>query len=103
MVQRHLRSEGHAMDRHLATCTFDEYQYFDSEALKEAIEVFCNKGVSGSSSDELLATFCDNILKIGFGEKIVKLIRKGSGNSTGFDTVLVPPLKISLAKEVWAR
>ncbi|KAG8480930.1 hypothetical protein CXB51_025598 [Gossypium anomalum] len=29
------------------------------KALKEAFEVFCNKGVAGSSSAELLATFCD--------------------------------------------
>jgi len=28
------------------------------QALKEAFEVFCNKGVAGSSSAELLATFC---------------------------------------------
>lgn len=41
-----------------------------SQALKEAFEVFCNKGVSGSSSAELLATFCDNILKKGGGEKL---------------------------------
>jgi hypothetical protein len=40
------------------------------QALKEAIEVFYSKGVSASSSDELLATFYDNILKVGFGEKV---------------------------------
>ncbi|AQK95115.1 Cullin-1 [Zea mays] len=40
------------------------------KALKEAFEVFCNKGVSGSSSAELLATFCDNILKKGCSEKL---------------------------------
>ncbi|MBA0600092.1 hypothetical protein Gorai_006291, partial [Gossypium raimondii] len=39
-------------------------------ALKEAFEVFCNKGVAGSSSAELLATFCDNILKKGGSEKL---------------------------------
>ncbi|CAL5346993.1 unnamed protein product [Camellia sinensis] len=39
-------------------------------ALKEAFEVFCNKGVGGSSSAELLATFCDNILKKGGSEKL---------------------------------
>ncbi|THG10523.1 hypothetical protein TEA_027812 [Camellia sinensis var. sinensis] len=32
------------------------------KALKEAFEVFCNKVVGGSSSAELLATFCDKIL-----------------------------------------
>ncbi|CAL5415679.1 unnamed protein product [Camellia sinensis] len=40
------------------------------QALKEAFEVFCNKGVGGSSSVELLATFCDNILKKGGSEKL---------------------------------
>ncbi|KAK8547867.1 hypothetical protein V6N13_116092 [Hibiscus sabdariffa] len=40
------------------------------QALKEAFEVFCNKGVVGSSSAELLATFCDNILKKGGSEKL---------------------------------
>lgn len=38
--------------------------------MKEAFEVFCNKGVAGSSSAELLATFCDNILKKGGSEKL---------------------------------
>ncbi|RYR13223.1 hypothetical protein Ahy_B04g070339 isoform B [Arachis hypogaea] len=40
------------------------------KALKEAFENFCNKGVAGSSSAELLATFCDNILKKGGSEKL---------------------------------
>ncbi|KAF7813662.1 Cullin-1 [Senna tora] len=40
------------------------------KAHKEAFEVFCNKGVAGSSSAELLATFCDNILKKGGSEKL---------------------------------
>ncbi|KAI4345439.1 hypothetical protein L6164_012564 [Bauhinia variegata] len=40
------------------------------KALKEAFEVFCNKGVAGSSNAELLATFCDNILKKGGSEKL---------------------------------
>eukprot|EP00253_Pinus_taeda_P026395 PITA_26395 len=40
------------------------------KALKEAFEVFCNKGVAGSTSAELLATFCDNILKKGSSEKL---------------------------------
>ena len=39
-------------------------------ALKEAFEVFCNKGVAGSSSAELLATFCDRLLKKGGSEKL---------------------------------
>ncbi|XP_074279245.1 cullin-1-like isoform X2 [Silene latifolia] len=40
-----------------------------STALKEAFEVFLKKGVSGSSSAELLTTFCDNILEKGGDEK----------------------------------
>lgn len=40
------------------------------KALKEAFEIFCNKTVGGSSSSELLATFCDNILKKGGNEKL---------------------------------
>ncbi|PON96622.1 Cullin, N-terminal [Trema orientale] len=40
------------------------------KALKEAFEVFCNKTVAGSSSAELLAAFCDNILKKGGSEKL---------------------------------
>ncbi|TYI95853.1 hypothetical protein E1A91_D01G028200v1 [Gossypium mustelinum] len=40
------------------------------KVLKEAFEAFCNKGVAGSSSAELLATFCDNILKKGGSEKL---------------------------------
>uniref|UniRef100_A0A0C9S2U8 Cullin-1 n=1 Tax=Wollemia nobilis TaxID=56998 RepID=A0A0C9S2U8_9CONI len=40
------------------------------KALKEAFEVFCNKGVAGSTSAELLATFCDNILKKGGSERL---------------------------------
>eukprot|EP00898_Chlorokybus_atmophyticus_P003604 jgi/Chlat1/4244/Chrsp27S04315 len=40
------------------------------KALKEAFEVFCNKGVAGSASAELLATFCDNLLKRGGTEKL---------------------------------
>ncbi|KAL9257939.1 Cullin-1-like protein [Drosera capensis] len=36
----------------------------------KAFEIFCNKGAAGSSSAELLATFCDNILKKGGSEKL---------------------------------
>uniref|UniRef100_A0A7N0U8X0 Cullin family profile domain-containing protein n=1 Tax=Kalanchoe fedtschenkoi TaxID=63787 RepID=A0A7N0U8X0_KALFE len=64
---------------------FQSHTLFHKE-FKEAFEVFCNKGVAGSSSAELLATFCDNILKkVGGGggdeeaveetlEKVVKLL-----------------------------
>lgn len=40
------------------------------KALKEAFEVFCNKTVAGITSAELLAAFCDNILKKGGSEKL---------------------------------
>ncbi|KAL3626116.1 Cullin-1 [Castilleja foliolosa] len=40
------------------------------KALKDAFEVFCNKSVAGSSSAELLATYCDNLLKKGGTERL---------------------------------
>jgi cullin 1 len=40
------------------------------KAVKEAFEIFCNKGVAGSTSAELLASFCDNLLKKGGSEKL---------------------------------
>mmetsp|Transcript_4340 Transcript_4340/g.5014 ORF Transcript_4340/g.5014 Transcript_4340/m.5014 type:complete len:742 (+) Transcript_4340:144-2369(+) len=40
------------------------------KAMKEAFEVFCNKGVAGSTSAELMASFCDNLLKKGGSEKL---------------------------------
>eukprot|EP00191_Tetraselmis_sp_GSL018_P009710 CAMPEP_0177609228 /NCGR_PEP_ID=MMETSP0419_2-20121207/18950_1 /TAXON_ID=582737 /ORGANISM="Tetraselmis sp., Strain GSL018" /LENGTH=732 /DNA_ID=CAMNT_0019104085 /DNA_START=252 /DNA_END=2450 /DNA_ORIENTATION=+ len=40
------------------------------KALKEAFEVFCNKDVSGSQSAELMANFCNNLLKKGGTEKL---------------------------------
>ena len=39
------------------------------KALKEAFEVFCNKNIMGSTSAELMATFCDNLLKKGSNER----------------------------------
>ncbi|KAI4311177.1 hypothetical protein MLD38_036092 [Melastoma candidum] len=58
-------------DKYLAYVNdcFQNHNLFH-KALKEAFEVFCNKGVAGSSSAELLATFCDNILKKGGSEKL---------------------------------
>ncbi|XP_006303539.2 cullin-2 [Capsella rubella] len=65
---------------------FQQHSLFH-KALKEAFEVFCNKPVAGASSAEILATYCDNILKKGGGteklrdealeetlEKVVKLL-----------------------------
>lgn len=40
------------------------------KALKEAFETFCNKTVSGSTFAELLASFCDNLLKKCSAEKL---------------------------------
>ncbi|KAK9084150.1 hypothetical protein Scep_030621 [Stephania cephalantha] len=58
-------------DKYLAyvTNSFMNHTLFH-KALKEAFEVFCNKSVGGNSSAELLATFCDNILKKGGSEKL---------------------------------
>ncbi|OMO49804.1 hypothetical protein COLO4_38370 [Corchorus olitorius] len=75
-------------DKYMAYVTdcFENRTLFH-KALKEAFEVFCNKSVAGCSSAELLASFCDNILKKGGGseklsdeaieetlEKVVKLL-----------------------------
>ena len=40
------------------------------KALREAFEAFCNTEVSGSTTPELLANFCDNLLKKGGSEKM---------------------------------
>ncbi|KAE8705094.1 Cullin-2 [Hibiscus syriacus] len=58
-------------DRYMAYVT-DCFQnhYLLHKALKVAFEVLCNKTVAGSSSVELFATFCDNILKKGGSEKL---------------------------------
>ena len=40
------------------------------KALKEAFEAFCNKQVAGASAAELMASFCDNLLKKGGGERL---------------------------------
>ena len=40
------------------------------KALKDAFENFCDKQVANSTSAELLASFCDNLLKKGSGEKL---------------------------------
>lgn len=40
------------------------------KALREAFEAFCNTEVAGNSTPELLANFCDNLLKKGGSEKL---------------------------------
>lgn len=52
-----------------SSCT-NHTSFVVKQALKEAFEVFCNKTVAGTSSAELLAAFCDNILKKGGSEKL---------------------------------
>ena len=51
-------------DKYMAYVTdcFQNHTLFH-KSLKEAFEIFCNKKVAGSSSAELLATFCDNLFK----------------------------------------
>ncbi|CAL9074423.1 unnamed protein product [Musa textilis] len=41
-----------------------------NKALKEAFDVLCNKDVASTSSAEMLASFCDNVLKIAGSEKL---------------------------------
>ena len=40
------------------------------KALKEAFQTFCNKNSAGTSTAELMANFCDTILKKGGSEKL---------------------------------
>ncbi|XP_015087426.1 cullin-1-like [Solanum pennellii] len=51
------------------TSCFANHSLFH-KAIKEAFEVFCNKIVSGCSSAELLASYCDSILKKRGSEKL---------------------------------
>ncbi|KAK1385178.1 Cullin-1 [Heracleum sosnowskyi] len=46
------------------------------KALKEAFEVVCNKKVSGSSSAELLASFCNNILTKGASDMTYEAVEE---------------------------
>ncbi|CAH8388345.1 unnamed protein product [Eruca vesicaria subsp. sativa] len=51
------------------TACFKNHTLFH-KALKEAFESFCNKKVAESSSAELLATFCNNLLKNSGNDKL---------------------------------
>ena len=53
---------------YVKTCFADDSLFH--RALKEACEVFCNKIISGSTSAELMATFCDKLLKKGGSERL---------------------------------
>ncbi|RXH97211.1 hypothetical protein DVH24_035879 [Malus domestica] len=58
-------------DKHMAyfnDCSIKNHVFH--KALREAFDVFCNKAVSGYSSAQLLATFCENILKKGGSQKL---------------------------------
>ncbi len=46
---------------YVSTCFCNSSLFHKS--LKEAFEAFCNKNVAGSTSAELMANFCDNLLK----------------------------------------
>eukprot|EP00775_Hariotina_reticulata_P008401 gene8401-8585_t len=69
--QQYVRQVIELHDKYLAyvsTC-FANSSLFH-KALKEAFEGFCNKNVAGSTSAELMANFCDNLLKKGGSEKL---------------------------------
>jgi cullin 1 len=53
---------------YVKTCFADDSLFH--RALKEACEVFCNKIIAGSTSAELMATFCDKLLKKGGSERL---------------------------------
>lgn len=40
------------------------------KALKEAFETFCNKAVAGTTTAELMANYCDMLLRKGGSEKL---------------------------------
>ncbi|KAL6181258.1 hypothetical protein ACLB2K_047913 [Fragaria x ananassa] len=63
LVELHVKYTAHVND------CFRNYYHFH-KALNEVFEVFCNKAVAGSSCAELLAAFCDDLLKKGGGEKL---------------------------------
>ena len=52
----------------VADCWSNNSQFH--KALKEAFEAFCNRSVGGATFAELLANFCDNLLKKGSSEKL---------------------------------
>ena len=53
---------------YVKTCFADDSLFH--RALKEACEVFCNKIIAGVPSAELMATFCDKLLKKGGSERL---------------------------------
>ncbi|KAF8401516.1 hypothetical protein HHK36_012456 [Tetracentron sinense] len=71
IFQQHVTAEGTALVKQAEDAASNKKAEkkdvvgLQEQALKQAFEVFCNKDFAGSSSAELLATFCDNILKKG--------------------------------------
>ncbi|MCH87888.1 cullin-1, partial [Trifolium medium] len=61
------------------------YHTLFHKALKEAFEVFCNKTVAGSSSADLLSSFCDKILKKGGSEKMSDEVIEDTLDKVAFD------------------
>ncbi len=72
----------------------------DIQALKESFEVFCNKGVAGSTSAELLATFGDNLLKKGGSEKLSDEAIKDTVEKVG-DDLKVLSLRVKHDALLW--
>ncbi len=72
----------------------------DIQALKEAFEVFCNKGVVGSTGAELLATFGDNLLKKGGSEKLSDKAIKDTVEKVG-DDLKVLSLRVKHDALLW--
>ncbi|GFR52348.1 hypothetical protein Agub_g14894 [Astrephomene gubernaculifera] len=69
--QQYVRCVIELHDKYLAyvgTCFANSSLFHKS--LKEAFENFVNKSVAGSTSAELMASFCDNLLKKGGSEKL---------------------------------
>ncbi|KAH1212549.1 Cullin-1 [Glycine max] len=65
---QHVTIDGMALVKHAEDAASNKKKVI--ELFDKGFEVFCNKGVAGSSSAELLASFCDNILKKGGSEKL---------------------------------
>ncbi|KAH0663640.1 hypothetical protein KY285_028626 [Solanum tuberosum] len=73
MFKQHVTAEGMVLVQQAedsASNKAESSSGSQEQALKEAFEVFCNKIVAGCSSAELLASYCDNILKKGGSEKL---------------------------------
>lgn len=53
---------------YITKCAMDHHIF--CKALEEAFEAFCNKSVARNTSAELLALYCDNLLKKGGNQKL---------------------------------